>query len=147
MKLTAILYLSFSFAVSAFGVSSDPAFSKKAAVIKPTTFRKDQALGSPLFRDPSVVRGGAVPGWAAYNRALDDKPLITKAFTSLVGWALGDLLAQVGLVDVLLWLSCPFWCLSHGHSCHVRFLNLFCFCFCLLRRSSSVQDLSTCSVS
>uniref|UniRef100_A0A7S1G146 Peroxisomal membrane protein MPV17 n=1 Tax=Corethron hystrix TaxID=216773 RepID=A0A7S1G146_9STRA len=51
---------------------------------------------SPLFksRDPFVVRGGAVPGWAAYNEALDKKPLTAKALTSLVGWALGDFLAQ-----------------------------------------------------
>ena len=95
MKLTAYLLLSFSFAVSAFGVSSDPAFTKKAAAVKPSTFHKDSAVGSPLFRDPAAVRGGAVPGWAAYNQALDEKPLITKAMTSLVGWALGDLLAQV----------------------------------------------------
>lgn len=54
---------------------------------------KDRAVGSPLFR--ADIRGGAVPGWAAYNKALDDKPLVTKAMTSLVGWALGDLLAQV----------------------------------------------------
>lgn len=99
MKLTAILFLSFSFAVSSFGVSSDPAFTKRAAAVKPTTFHKDSAAASPLFRDPAVVRGGAVPGWAAYNDALDKKPLITKAMTSLVGWALGDLLAQVGLVE------------------------------------------------
>lgn len=98
MKLLTTLILSFSFAASAFGVSSDPAFTKKAAIVKPTTFQKDTAVASPLFRDPAVVRGGAVPGWAAYNQALDDKPLITKAMTSLVGWALGDLLAQVGLV-------------------------------------------------
>ena len=102
MKLAATLFLSFSFAVSAFGVSSDPAFSKKAAVVKPSAFHKDRAVGSPLFRDPGLVRGGAVPGWAAYNQALDDKPLITKAMTSLVGWALGDLLAQVGRADWLL---------------------------------------------
>ena len=99
MKLLTTLFLSFSFAVSAFGVSSDPAFTKKAAAIKPTTFRKDSAAASPLFRDPAVVRGGAVPGWAAYNQALDEKPLFTKAMTSLVGWALVDLLAQVGLVN------------------------------------------------
>jgi protein Mpv17 len=42
-----------------------------------------------------ITRGGAVPGWAAYNDSLDSHPLITKAMTSLVGWALGDFLAQV----------------------------------------------------
>ncbi|GMI20487.1 hypothetical protein TrCOL_g7399 [Triparma columacea] len=43
------------------------------------------------------LRGGslaAFPGWASYNDALDKKPLITKSMTSLVGWALGDFIAQ-----------------------------------------------------
>jgi hypothetical protein len=62
--------------------------------LKPA-FRKDAAVQSPLFRDPIKVRGGAVPGWAAYNDSLDKNPLTTKAMTSLVGWALGDFLAQV----------------------------------------------------
>jgi len=46
---------------------------------------------------PKISRGGAlgaVPGWAAYNDALDKKPLLTKSMTSLVGWALGDFIAQ-----------------------------------------------------
>jgi hypothetical protein len=99
MKLTAILSLSCLLAVSAFGVSPDTKLPKKASltVKKPSSaFRQPGAsVTSPLFRDPTLVRGGAVPGWAAYNDALDKKPLITKAMTSLVGWALGDLLAQV----------------------------------------------------
>ena len=42
------------------------------------------------------VRGGAtnVPGWEEYNAALDKHPLWTKSVTALVGWALGDLIAQ-----------------------------------------------------
>ncbi|KAJ1452574.1 hypothetical protein M885DRAFT_526287 [Pelagophyceae sp. CCMP2097] len=36
--------------------------------------------------------------WAAYNRALTAQPLVVKACTSLVGFGLGDLLAQK-LVD------------------------------------------------
>ena len=43
------------------------------------------------------ARGGAlsaVPGWAQYNSSLERRPLLTKAMTSLVGWALGDFLAQ-----------------------------------------------------
>jgi protein Mpv17 len=60
----------------------------------PVAFKND-ATTSRLFRDPAITRGGAVPGWAAYNTALDEKPLFTKAMTSLVGWALGDALAQV----------------------------------------------------
>jgi len=102
MKLTSLFIIASSFlAVSAFGVNpSRPSLTKKVhsksvGTIK-TEFTKDAvAATSPLFRDPTITRGGAVPGWAAYNNALDDKPLITKAMTSLVGWALGDFLAQV----------------------------------------------------
>jgi hypothetical protein len=102
MKLLSLLFVSSTLAVSAFGVTPNPSVTK-AGVLRPTTsiagpaFRtKDASVNSPLFRDPALmVRGGAVPGWEAYNRALDDHPLTAKAFTSLVGWALGDLLAQV----------------------------------------------------
>ena len=102
MKLSSLFIIASSFlTVSAFGVS--PSTRSSTSVIKPTTtglkippstaFTK--ASTSPLFRDVQKIRGGAVPGWAAYNEALDKKPLITKALTSLVGWALGDVLAQV----------------------------------------------------
>lgn len=85
MKLTSLFIIASSFlTVRAFGVNP-----KRTALVK------DAAVTSPLFRDPAKMRGGAVPGWAAYNDALDKKPLITKAMTSLVGWALGDFLAQV----------------------------------------------------
>jgi len=99
MKLTSILLISSFVVSSAFGVTPARSTTKTnpssvpSSVVKPA-FRSS-SLNSPLFRDPSKVRGGAVPGWAAYNEALDKKPLITKAMTSLVGWALGDLLAQV----------------------------------------------------
>jgi len=88
-----------------------------------TTFTKDAAVSSALFRDPIKTRGGAVPGWAAYNDALDKKPLITKAFTSLVGWALGDLLAQIfiggGPFDVKRFITLSaFGFLYHGPSGH-----------------------------
>ena len=62
---------------------------------------------SPLFRDPTLVRGGAVPGWAAYNNALDKHPLTAKSCTSLVGWALGDVLAQVRSYE---WIRYPSEC-------------------------------------
>ena len=102
MKLSSLFIIASSFlTVSAFGVSP----STRTSVVKPaTTVLKTppttaftKASASPLFRDVQKIRGGAVPGWAAYNEALDKKPLITKALTSLVGWALGDLLAQVCL--------------------------------------------------
>jgi hypothetical protein len=106
MKVSSILllFLSSSTIVSAFGVNpprslatSAASSSTVAAVKKPTSslFQQQQQQLQLQKRDPLVVRGGAVPGWAAYNDALDKKPLLTKALTSLVGWFLGDLLAQV----------------------------------------------------
>lgn len=99
MKFTSILLIASTFlTASAFGVKPAQTAVSKKVLGKPvigTAFTKDSAVTSPLFRDAAKVRGGAVPGWAAYNEALDKKPLITKAMTSLVGWALGDLLAQV----------------------------------------------------
>lgn len=95
MKLTTFLVASSFLAVSAFGVSPAQTVPKSPAAFKKPAFRKDTAVDSPLFRNPERIRGGAVPGWAAYNDALDKHPLTAKAFTSLVGWALGDFLAQV----------------------------------------------------
>ena len=89
MKLVSLVLLAASpfLSVSAFGVTPP---------VKTVQVRSGDKLPerSPLFRR-ETVRGGAVPGWAAYNDALDKKPLFTKAMTSLVGWALGDVLAQV----------------------------------------------------
>ena len=101
MKLLSLLFV--STAVSAFGVSPNPSVTKATtlktdSIVKPAFRKQDAAVHSPLFRDPTLVRGGAVPGWAAYNKALDDSPLTAKAFTSLVGWALGDILAQVRML-------------------------------------------------
>ena len=96
MKLFSLIVATSCLAASAFGVTpvSKNIVSSKPAVAK-SPLRKNAAFESPLFRDASATRGGAVPGWAAYNDALDKNPLTTKAFTSLVGWALGDFLAQV----------------------------------------------------
>ena len=93
MKLLTLLSL--LSVTTAFGVSPHPIQQKSVNGLTKPAFRKDSVKDSPLFRDPSKVRGGAVPGWAAYNDALDKHPLTAKALTSLVGWALGDLLAQV----------------------------------------------------
>lgn len=90
MKLSLIILSTLALAAQAFGVKPPVASTK--------------AVSSPLFRDPVKIRGGAVPGWAAYNDALEKKPLITKAMTSLVGWALGDLLTQVRNVQIRGWL-------------------------------------------
>ena len=95
MKLTTLLVASSFLAASAFGVSPRQSMPKSPAAFKKPAFRKEGAVTSPLFRDPEKLRGGAVPGWAAYNEALDKNPLTAKACTSLVGWALGDFLAQV----------------------------------------------------
>jgi hypothetical protein len=96
MKLSSILFVSSCVVVSAFGVNPSPGLATTKTAVSPA-FRTSTSLDSPLFRDASKVRGGAVPGWAAYNDALDKKPLVTKAMTSLVGWGLGDVLAQVRL--------------------------------------------------
>ena len=82
MKLISSLLIACSlFSVSAFGITANP--TKQNAALKPA-FRKDSVVQSPLFRDPTRVRGGAVPGWAAYNDALDKNPLTAKAMTSLM---------------------------------------------------------------
>lgn len=100
MKLAGLVIASTWFVASAFGVTHKQQTGLKT--VRSTTpniaapaFGKGSAVASPLFRDAALTRGGAVPGWAAYNEALDKNPLITKAMTSLVGWALGDFLAQV----------------------------------------------------
>ena len=118
MKLTSLFIIASSFlAVSAFGVKpSRPSMVKKVGPggLINTEFTKDavSAANSPLFRSPDRIRGGAVPGWAAYNDALDKKPLITKAMTSLVGWALGDFLAQVR--SLLCWVL---FCVAGAQHC------------------------------
>jgi len=127
MKFFSLLLISSSLAASAFGVSPNPAVTKgvqtsTSGAVKPA-FRKNSAAVSPLFRDPTLVRGGAVPGWAAYNRALDESPLTAKACTSLVGWALGDLLAQIfisgGPFDMKRFITLSaFGLLYHGPSGH-----------------------------
>eukprot|EP00532_Pseudo-nitzschia_australis_P005685 CAMPEP_0168165016 /NCGR_PEP_ID=MMETSP0139_2-20121125/1254_1 /TAXON_ID=44445 /ORGANISM="Pseudo-nitzschia australis, Strain 10249 10 AB" /LENGTH=234 /DNA_ID=CAMNT_0008082089 /DNA_START=276 /DNA_END=980 /DNA_ORIENTATION=- len=126
MKLLSLLLISAS--ASAFGVKS-PTLTKSISsvtldndTVKPA-FRKDTATKSPLFRDPTLVRGGAVPGWAAYNKALDESPLTAKACTSLVGWGLGDVLAQIfitgGPFDVKRFITLSvFGLLYHGPSGH-----------------------------
>ena len=98
MKLTTILVAASCLTAQAFGFSTHQSVTKKIAtndVVSNSLRKQAPASASPLFRDPALTRGGAVPGWAAYNDALDKNPLTAKACTSLVGWFLGDLLAQV----------------------------------------------------
>jgi len=101
MKFTTILVAASLLTAQAFGVQSNPSVTKKV-FSKPTGVASLQktapSTSSQLFRDPSLVRAGAVPGWAAYNEQLDKNPLTAKACTSLVGWFLGDLLAQLFIV-------------------------------------------------
>lgn len=101
MKFTSILIAASWLTVQAFGVQSNPSVTKKVFT-KPAGVsslrQKAPSTSSPLFRGASLTRGGAVPGWAAYNEQLDKNPLIAKACTSLVGWFLGDLLAQLFIV-------------------------------------------------
>lgn len=100
MKLFSTIVVSSCLAAQAFGVT--PVVSKTKGLSKPALVthksplrQKNAADVSPLFRDPTVTRGGAIPGLDAYSEALETKPIMTKALTSLVGWFLGDLLAQV----------------------------------------------------
>ena len=98
MKLLTLVTACSAFTASAFAVPSQTLTTQRSTKLAALPKEPHPAFSkSPLFRDPAKTRGGAVPGWAAYNKALDDKPLITKAMTSLVGWCLGDLLAQLFL--------------------------------------------------
>lgn len=108
MKLFSTVVVSSCLAAQAFGVtpvvSQTKGLGKPALVTNKSPLRqKNVAELSPLFRDPTVTRGGAIPGLQAYSDALDKNPITMKALTSLVGWFLGDLLAQVsaGEYDVL----------------------------------------------
>lgn len=62
--------------------------TEKTPLIQPNDLKL-----SPHFRDHTTV----LPGLRAYSNALDKNPVAVKALTSLVGWLLGDLIAQVSL--------------------------------------------------
>mmetsp|Transcript_58497 Transcript_58497/g.143090 ORF Transcript_58497/g.143090 Transcript_58497/m.143090 type:complete len:244 (+) Transcript_58497:171-902(+) len=111
MKLLSLLFVSsVTLAAQAFGVSPSPSVSKAHVAFVPETATSglrtssnSAAISSPLFgRSEAALktRGGATKNpWAAYNDSLDNHPLTTKAFTSLVGWALGDALTQIFLTS------------------------------------------------
>jgi len=127
MKFASTLIAATCLTAQAFGVKQTQSIAKKvfSTPAGVSSLRKQAPVASnTLFRDPSLTRGGAVPGWAAYNEALDKNPLTAKAFTSLVGWFLGDLLAQLFIVKAptldikrLLTLT-SFGFLYHGPSGH-----------------------------
>eukprot|EP00558_Chaetoceros_sp_UNC1202_P010121 CAMPEP_0197243270 /NCGR_PEP_ID=MMETSP1429-20130617/8778_1 /TAXON_ID=49237 /ORGANISM="Chaetoceros sp., Strain UNC1202" /LENGTH=235 /DNA_ID=CAMNT_0042703465 /DNA_START=27 /DNA_END=734 /DNA_ORIENTATION=+ len=102
MKLTTILVAASCLTVQAFGVTPNTSLTKKTSTTNPALVsalrKKGPATTSALFRDAALTRGGAVPGWNAYNDALDKNPLTAKACTSAVGFFLGDLLAQLFIV-------------------------------------------------
>lgn len=101
MKLSSIIFAVTCVAAQAFGPTPQTSSVVKK-VSSPALVNglrnKAPASSSALFRDQSEVRGGAVPGWAAYNEALDKTPITAKAMTSAVGFFLGDLLAQLFIV-------------------------------------------------
>ena len=108
MKYTTLLVAASCFTAQAFGVNARQSIQKiasKPALVNTLNKQSAPATKSTLFRDASVTRGGAVPGWAAYNEALDKNPLTAKSCTSLVGWFLGDLLAQVCTDPLVLYIS------------------------------------------
>ncbi|KAK1746020.1 Mpv17/PMP22 family protein [Skeletonema marinoi] len=92
----------------------------------PLILSKSNAAGlAPLFRDPT----GAIPGFQAYSDALDKNPVAVKALTSLVGWLLGDLIAQVfisgGSIDYMRLVTlCSFGFVFHGPSGHYFYYYL-----------------------
>jgi len=98
MKLTTLLVAASCFTAQAFSPQSSTKSPVNNAAINSPLRKQAPSTTSVLFRDPSLTRGGAVPGWAAYNEALDKNPITAKACTSFVGFFLGDLLAQVGAV-------------------------------------------------
>lgn len=60
---------------------------------------KLHSLTSLLLVQPQILESGAIPTWLAhlwtqYNIILDAHPLYTKCATSLVGFTIGDFLAQ-----------------------------------------------------
>lgn len=127
MKLTTILVAASCLTARAFGVSPRTTSVVKSInsndVVSNSLRKQAPSTISPLFRDAGLTRGGAVPGWAAYNEALDKNPLTAKACTSLVGWFLGDLLAQVRVKCVhFIFIHCTRYYLSPFH-CSV--INVF----------------------
>jgi protein Mpv17 len=101
MKLISVLVAASCLTAQAFGVTQRTSLVKKTssspALVNGLRIKGPSTV-SPLFRDEAAVRGGAVPGWAAYNEALDKKPITAKALTSAFGFFLGDLLAQLFIV-------------------------------------------------
>lgn len=104
MKLFSTIIVSSCLTTQAFGVtpvvSKTKGLSKPALLTQKSPLRQNAADVSPLFRDPLITRGGAIPGLQAYGDALDTNPITMKALTSLFGWLLGDLLAQVSCLFV-----------------------------------------------
>merc|ERR1740138_461943 len=90
-------------------------------------------LGSKTFRKAvlSVRRSSTIKGcspgdgsaWKKYNELLDEKPLLMKAFTSFLGFAIGDILAQIFIQKqdfdwYRLFRLASFGFLVHGTSSH-----------------------------
>jgi len=86
-----------------------------------------------LRRSPTVAMSGAgsplqritsSPAWSAYEEALVAQPVLTKGVTSLIGFAIGDVIAQtliehaatLDLARVVKFSSFGF--LVHGTTCH-----------------------------
>ena len=63
-------------------------------------------------------------GWVAYERALESRPVLTKGLTSLIGFAIGDGIAQTliehaEMLDVARLIKfSSFGFLIHGTTCH-----------------------------
>lgn len=136
MKLISVLLATFALSAQAFNSNPSSLTKKVSSANKPVAFNKNKAVTSPLFRDAALTRGGAVPGWAAYNEALEKTPITAKACTSAVGFFLGDLLAQVRYIlyvkkdSYISWINgfLPFYIydyISHSLSLTLPLLSLY----------------------
>ena len=81
---------------SARSIAPRAGLALRPAGLAPRSLAKAGAAPPPSLERALAVRGGGL--WGAYTQLLDDKPLITKMCTSLLGFTIGDLLAQ-GFVE------------------------------------------------
>ena len=81
-------------------LSGGGADAKKASALTRRKATRHINPSSPHILSPSrrISRGGGLGGfWTAYNNMLDEKPIQAKALTSMTGFLLGDLLAQLAV--------------------------------------------------
>merc|ERR1712086_765065 len=89
------------------------------------------------------------PAWGAYERQLSAQPVLTKGLTSLVGFALGDIIAQTlveqaAIIDVARVVKfSSFGFLVHGTTCHFFYNFLDCSTSTRCRSSTTSSSPSS----